>query len=158
MSGLHHQHREICTHPRPDYRISGSHSKLHQYGVTPACCQDKADLSRVSTDNEDGRANLSLNFGSPSGQDEFNVTCNSPYTFFLQKSADGALQDIGEPSAELRVTLSPNSLEELTWWDMEMSKWNGTTLLKREIDMTIDSDASLMGWGACCGTQTTRGA
>ena len=41
---------------------------------------------------------------------------------------------------------------------MEMSKWNGTTLLKREIDMTIDSDASLMGWGARCGTQTTRGA
>ena len=24
--------------------------------------------------------------------------------------------------------------------------------------MTIDSDASVKGWGACCGTHTTRGA
>jgi len=39
-----------------------------------------------------------------------------------------------------------------------MSKWNGKTLLKREIDMIIDSHASLKGWGAHCGMQTTRGA
>ena len=56
------------------------------------------------------------------------------------------------------VTLTPASLEELKWWDMEMSRWNGKTLFKRETDMIIDSDASLQGWGACCGTQTTRGA
>jgi len=28
---------------------------------------------------------------------------------------------------------------------MEMSKWNGRVLLKKEIDMIIDSDASLRG-------------
>ena len=41
-----------------------------------------------------------------------------------------------------------------------MSKRNRKTLLKREIDMIIDSDVSLQGWGAHCGMQTTttRGA
>jgi len=56
------------------------------------------------------------------------------------------------------VTLSVDNLEELKWWDTEMSKWNGKTLLNREIDMIIDSNASLQGWGARCGMQTTRGA
>ena len=30
-----------------------------------------------------------------------------------------------------------------------MSRWNGNILLK-EIDLTMDSDASLIGWGAVC--------
>jgi len=59
---------------------------------------------------------------------------------------------------EGRVTLSADSLKELKWWDTEMPKWNGKILIKREIDMIINSDASLQGWGACCGFQTTRGA
>ena len=29
MSGIHHQHREVCAHPRPDHKVLGSHSQLH---------------------------------------------------------------------------------------------------------------------------------
>ena len=56
------------------------------------------------------------------------------------------------------VFLPPASLEELKWWDTEMTKWNDKILLKRGIDMNINSDASLQGWGARCGEQTTGGA
>ena len=49
------------------------------------------------------------------------------------------------------VFLPPASLEELKWWDTEMPKWNDKILLKRGIDMNINSDASLQGWGARCG-------
>ena len=56
------------------------------------------------------------------------------------------------------VFLPPASLEELKWWDTEMPKWNDKILLKRGIDIIIDSDASLQGWGARCGEQTTGGA
>ncbi len=38
-----------------------------------------------------------------------------------------------------------------------MSKWNGKALLKRKVDLTTDSDASLSGWGATCGDQRTGG-
>jgi len=36
VSGIHHQHREVCAHPRPDHRVPGSYSQLHQYGATTA--------------------------------------------------------------------------------------------------------------------------
>jgi hypothetical protein len=42
--------------------------------------------------------------------------------------------------------------DELMWWDNHMVRWNGKSILKREIDMVIDSDASLTGWG--CSTYT----
>ena len=38
-----------------------------------------------------------------------------------------------------------------------MRKWNGKTLFKKEIDLTIESDASLTGWGAVCSHQRTGG-
>ena len=38
-----------------------------------------------------------------------------------------------------------------------MINWNGKSLLKKEVDLTIDSDASLTGWGATCQGQRTGG-
>ena len=38
-----------------------------------------------------------------------------------------------------------------------MKNWNGKSLLRKEIDLTIDSDGSLTGWGASCLQQRTGG-
>ena len=38
-----------------------------------------------------------------------------------------------------------------------MCRWNGKTLIQRDIDLVIDSDASLERWGACCSKQRTGG-
>ena len=38
-----------------------------------------------------------------------------------------------------------------------MHNWNGKTLIKREVDLTIESDASRTGWGAACQRQRTGG-
>ena len=89
------------------------------------------------------------------------TTCVIPPAPLFYRSLQMALSNTLETHSqnyEGLVMLLPDSLEELQWWDTEMSKWNGKTLLKREVDMVIDSDASLQGWGARCGTQTTRGA
>ena len=40
------------------------------------------------------------------------------------------------------------SLKELTWWDTQMIKWNGRTVMATEPNLTIESDASTQGWGA----------
>ena len=59
---------------------------------------------------------------------------------------------------EALMTLTTECLDELDWWNNHMLKWNGKSLLKKEIDLTIDSDASLTGWGAHCSHQSTGGA
>ena len=60
-------------------------------------------------------------------------------------------------SYEVQVPLSQNCREELMWWDNHMIEWNGKSFLSKEIDLTIDSDASLTGWGAVCQNQRTGG-
>jgi hypothetical protein len=63
----------------------------------------------------------------------------------------------GNQCYETQLTLSPEAREELVWWDTHMSAWNGRSLLKRDLDLVIDSDASLIGWGATCQGQRTGG-
>ena len=74
----------------------------------------------------------------------------------LQMSLTRALVE-GSQSYETPVTLSPEEREELTWWDNHMSRWNGKSLVKTEINIVIDSDAFLMGWGATSSQQRTGG-
>ena len=51
--------------------------------------------------------------------------------------------------------LSPAAIEELEWWKNHLTAWNGKSLVLRQPDLRIESDASLIGWGASCeGTQT----
>ena len=56
----------------------------------------------------------------------------------LATALRGADQDY-----ETLLVLSPNSREELTWWDTQMIKWNGRTVLITEPSLTIESDASM---------------
>ena len=58
---------------------------------------------------------------------------------------------------EAQVLLNQDCLEELEWWNTNMSRWNSKTLLKQDTDLVIDSDASLEGWGGHCSNQKTGG-
>jgi len=55
------------------------------------------------------------------------------------------------------VTLSPTARQDLTWWVDNIASVNGRTFASSEPDLVIFSDASLMGWGASCGSVTARG-
>ena len=70
-------------HSRSDHRIFGSYSQLHQDGATTPSCQDKIVSRRVSTNNKDGGANLSLDTSMSIGQNEFNNVCYSSCTPLL---------------------------------------------------------------------------
>ncbi len=39
-------------------------------------------------------------------------------------------------------------MEEVKWWVGNLSAWNGKALLNQSTDLTIETDASLQGWGA----------
>ncbi len=43
------------------------------------------------------------------------------------------------------------------WWDYYLSQWNGKSMLRKAVDLVIESDASLAGWGAVCNYQQTGG-
>ena len=74
----------------------------------------------------------------------------------LQMDLSAALQ-AAEQDYETEVRLSPGSREELTWWDTHMVRWNGRSMLIKDQDFTIDSDASILGWGASCQGLSTGG-
>ena len=74
----------------------------------------------------------------------------------LQMDLASALRATGQ-DYESTLTLSSNSREELMWWDSQMIKWNGKTVISAEPDLTIESDASNQGWGASCQGTSTGG-
>jgi hypothetical protein len=60
-------------------------------------------------------------------------------------------------SFETRVQLNQSSLEELQWWIKQLPQWNGRSIPSPLPDITIETDASLLGWGAAAGGTSTGG-
>lgn len=53
------------------------------------------------------------------------------------------------------VTLDQKAIEELRWWQEQLACWNGKDIIPPPIDLVIETDASVVGWGAVCsGTRT----
>lgn len=46
--------------------------------------------------------------------------------------------------------LSLAAKEELEWWNNQLMSWNGKSLVLRQPDLQLESDASLIGWEALC--------
>ena len=55
---------------------------------------------------------------------------------------------------ETVVMMSPGSRD---WWDMNMVRWNGRSVLMRDPNLTIESDTSYLGWKALCQSMSTGG-
>ena len=60
-------------------------------------------------------------------------------------------------SFETVVNLNQEIKTELTWWAEELSKWNGRKLSLDQPSLVIETDASLLGWGAALGEVSTGG-
>ena len=55
------------------------------------------------------------------------------------------------------IILSPQAKSDLHWIINNLAKFNGCFYGKRPIDIYIECDASLTGWGASCGGQSVNG-
>ena len=75
---------------------------------------------------------------------------------YLQRCLAWSL-DHSNQDFEHVISLDLESMEELHWWSMEMIKWNGKVLLRKDIDLWIMPDASLMDWGTTSDLQRTGG-
>ena len=75
---------------------------------------------------------------------------------FLQTCLKQALE-VGSQDYQSPAHLSIQAKEDLQWWELHLSNWNGRSLISQQSTMTIISDASLQGWGAFCNGVRTRG-
>ena len=55
------------------------------------------------------------------------------------------------------VQFSPQAREELIWWRASLMAWNGKALVNGDPDLTIETDASFLGWKAVCNGVRTGG-
>ena len=58
---------------------------------------------------------------------------------------------------ESTLLLNRAAQEELLWWRDHLAAWNGRSLLRKKDDLLIETDASNLGWGACCNGVRTGG-
>ena len=56
-----------------------------------------------------------------------------------------------------QIGLNQESHRDLEWWASNLSKWNGRPLQELSPELTIETDASMMGWGAFCQGVMTGG-
>lgn len=64
----------------------------------------------------------------------------------------------GNQDYDQSLVLSREAQEELSWWQSHLTQWNGKTVMQRQAQIVIQSDASLAGWGAACNGVTTGGS
>ena len=138
-------------------RIFEFHGRYYQDGTEPSSSKNK-DSGGVPTDIRGGACNsphpLQIDW-----QNECHKPVIPPAPLFyrsLQMDLTMALRR-ADQDYETHLNLSPDSREELIWWDTQMIKWNGRTVLATEPDLTIESDASSQGWGASCQGTSTGG-
>ena len=56
-----------------------------------------------------------------------------------------------------QIALNQESRKDLEWWTENLSRWNGRPLQESSPILTIETDASLTGWGAFCQGVMTGG-
>ena len=61
-------------------------------------------------------------------------------------------------SYETKVSLPPQTIQDLKWWIDNIVNQNGKAIMTPSPDLTIETDASLSGWGAAWGSQRIGGA
>ena len=73
----------------------------------------------------------------------------------LQHLKNQALQT--SQSFEATVVMNQKASLELEWWSTRMNLLNGKPIQQQEPDLVIETDASMLGWGAVCNGVRTGG-
>lgn len=58
---------------------------------------------------------------------------------------------------ETKVPLDQWAKDELQWWSQKLLRWNGRLITPPLPDLTVKTDATLLGWGAVAEKVSTEG-
>ena len=157
VSGFQNKPGKITINPSSSNGVSGVNSRHCADGAETPSGKDKKDSCGV-TGIDERRDCLSQSPGSAGGENECYIPSDPTSPTIFSPSTDGTIRHTEQETSVLRGTSSSDgAVQGLMWWDTHMINWNGKSLLKKEVDLIIDSDASLIGWGATCQTQRTGG-
>ena len=73
----------------------------------------------------------------------------------LQSCLHAALQRMQDHTQPCPLT--EGARKELSWWVTHPTCWNGKSILRGNLDLIVETDASQTGWGARCGNLQTGG-
>ena len=155
--GLPDQLGEISSDPVPAHQVSGVHGGF---------IGNDSDTSRGEAGKDHPGLLESPEPTSPDSEiprkaDREDVCCHSG-----NPASSSVLPGVAEPeecsfqgsqSYDSEVSLSQAAKQDLQWWIREVKKWNGRRILTETPDLVIDSDASLLGWGATTSSLATGG-
>ena len=71
------------------------------------------------------------------------------YYRFLQRDLNSALEETGRDYDSL-IMLSQEARQELKMWLTNLEMWHGRAMVMSRPSLIIQTDASLLGWGAVC--------
>ena len=135
MSWVSDKRKEISTGTSTIYGIPGPDSGHCGHGIETPRGENKKDSCMATAEHTSAHAIARL-------VGKMNATsCVIPPAPLFYRHLQMALSEalnINSQCYETQVSLSPYSREELKWWDNHMVKWNGKSLLSKEIDMIID--------------------
>uniref|UniRef100_A0A1X7TD10 Uncharacterized protein n=1 Tax=Amphimedon queenslandica TaxID=400682 RepID=A0A1X7TD10_AMPQE len=157
-SGLYSTPGEISKTTNPRNRIPGNDGGLENKEAMPPRPENKQTETRGSHDDQRpiGSSYYSRSV-TPLGKFNSVSKAISPAPLFcraLQRDLTTAL-DQSNQHYDTPCSLSSAPTKELELWNTQLMSCNGKSLVLRQPDLQIESDASLSGWGASCqGTQT----
>ena len=151
MPRFHCKHGKDGTGSISIPRISGFHGTYYQYGTEPSRSKNKKIRVEPRQILEVKLVTARTLSRLPGKKNATNQVIPPAPLFYRSLQMDLTM------AHEIHLNLSPDSREELIWWDTQMIKWNDRTVLATKPDLTIESDASSQGWGESCqGTSTGR--
>ena len=83
-------------------------------------------------------------------QDDSNPPCNLPSPVMVQRASVSNQTYQRSQSFETTMILNQEALLELDWWSIRRNLMDGKSVSTQEPDLTMETDASMLGWGAVC--------
>ena len=158
MSGIYCDHQEVGVESGSGDRIPGSIRGFNSHGNQTSSGQDQTNSSRSSQVGTT-EVDFSSHARAVVRQNECHKLCPSTRAPVLSPPTDGIDEYTGAELPMLRST-SPSHTRVLGGAGVvgqQHVQVEQQVTNQREIDLVIDSDASLEGWGACCSMQRTGG-
>ena len=158
MPGVRCEYWENRVGTKSVSRVPRFYSRLGDNGAKASTGKAEGNQSR-SSEITRGGVSISSCIGTPTGQNECNNPSNPTSPLFyrhLQMDLSAALRASAQ---DYKMTLR-SSLEgrnKLIWWDKQMVRWNGRSVMIKDLDLTVDSDALILGWGVSCQSVSTGG-
>ena len=157
--GLHCPPREDSADTHPDNRVPGDGDRFTL--ARAACSREKTEKIRQEATKVHNQEpppttrEVSRLLGKLSSVSQA-IPPGPLFCRAIQRDLASALERDSQ-SYNGPCPLSLAAKEELSWWGDQLTKWNGKSLVLRNPDLQIESDASRIGWGAFCEEVHTGG-